>query len=708
MKQQSCQVFDRIDAVVDTILERVGNRIILGIPLGIGKPNPLVNALYHRVQANPALHLTIITALSLQKPHGSSELEKRFIDPFVERVFGDYPDLDYVLARRSNSLPANVRVIEFFVKTGDYLNNDVAQQDFLYSNYTNAARDMFAQGVNVLAQAVAVDGERLSLSGNPDVTLDLFDLLKTNPERQILKIACHNLELPFMENQAVVSPDLFDIVLTDQQCTHQIFAPPNMKVSLQDYAIATYASTLVKDGGTLQIGIGSLGDAIAKALILRDQHNDQYQALIGDLFPDGIPKLVESSVFSEGLYGCSEMFVNGFMQLIKAGLIRREVFDHLGLQTLLDQKKIGTEVNLAMLSALLQADLIKPLLRIEDVNFLKHYGIFKPQVKWISGRLQVGETGLMANVVEPASLAAIGEHCLGTRLERGIMMHGGFYLGPRDFYQALRDLTPALRQKIGMSRISFINSLGEDARLPKLQRRHARFINTTMVMSLLGAASSDSLDSGRVVSGVGGQFNFVVMADAISDARSILMLRSTHASRSKVWSNIVWSYAQTTIPRHLRDIVITEYGIADLRGQIDSECVKRMLAIADSRFQNELLQQAKQNGKIEADYQIPESQRHNSPSMIETRLRGWREKGILPDFPFGTDFTDDEVVIVRALRKLKTSVGHPLELMRVMLNSFMDEQEIPARYLERMHLDDDEMESMKIRLMRRLFIGNFG
>ena len=30
-------------------------------------------------------------------------------------------------------------------------------------------------------------------------------------------------------------------------------------------------------------------------------------------------------------------------------------------------------------------------------------------------------------------------------------------------------------------------------------------------------------------------------------------------------SNIVWSYGHTTIPRHLRDIVVTEYGVADLR-----------------------------------------------------------------------------------------------------------------------------------------------
>jgi glucose/arabinose dehydrogenase len=48
-----------------------------------------------------------------------------------------------------------------------------------------------------------------------------------------------------------------------------------------------------------------------------------------------------------------------------------------------------------------------------------------------------------------------------------------------------------------------------------------------------------------------------------------------------------------TIPRHLRDIVITEYGVADLRGQSRQRGVKRLIAIADSRFQDELVREAK-------------------------------------------------------------------------------------------------------------------
>ena len=93
---------------------------------------------------------------------------------------------------------------------------------------------------------------------------------------------------------------------------------------------------------------------------------------------------------------------------------------------------------------------------------------------------------------------------------------------------------------------------------------------------------------------------------------------------------------------------------------------------------------------------------------LGSRLRAWRERGLLPDFPFGTDFTADELVIIRALRKLKDNVHHPLELAKMLWQSFGEEGEIPARYLARMGLEHAEPESMKMRLMRRLFIGNLG
>jgi len=700
--------FNDTERAIDAVLAAVGNRIVLGIPLGIGKPNHFVNALYRRVKESPAFHLKIITALSLEKPRASSELEKRFLDPFVKRVFGDYEDLDYVRARRTNCLPQNIEVVEFFMKTGEYLTNDLAQQDYIYSNYTHAARDMLMQGVNLLAQAVAVDDSRanvrLSLSSNPDTTLDMLDLIAADPTRSVLTVACYNRKMPFMENEAAVDSSLFDVVIGDPKNTHDLFAPPNMQISPQDYAIGLYAGAMVKDGGTLQIGIGSLGDAIAHSLILRDQQNNAYRKMITDLFGGTVPAAAQLEPFSEGLYGCSEMFVSGFMKLIEQGVIRRAVYDHPGLQHLLNERKITSKVTPHMLSVLRDRRLIAPILTAADVDFLKQYGIFKPDVELQDGVLKLDGQTAAATVVDAATIDAIAKLCLGQELTHGIIMHGGFFLGSREFYQSLRDLPPEMRAKIGMSRISSINDIFGREEITRPQRHNARFINCTMLTTLLGAAASDSLDSGRVVSGVGGQYNFVAMAHLLPQARSILMLRATRCSHGKLMSNIVWNYGQTTIPRHLRDIFVTEYGFADLRGMTDSECVKRMLAIADSRFQESLLEQAKSNGKIAKNYEIPAAQRNNTPESIDAKLRIWRQRGMLPDFPFGTDFGAEELVIVKTLKKLKSCTEHPLQLLRLLLKPISGDKNAFAPYLQRMQLE--KVEGLKMRLMRRLFVGN--
>jgi hypothetical protein len=255
-----------------------------------------------------------------------------------------------------------------------------------------------------------------------------------------------------------------------------------------------------------------------------------------------------------------------------------------------------------------------------------------------------------------------------------------------------------------MTRIDFINQLYGNEDLKRAQRRKARFMNTTMIMTLLGAAASDALESGQVVSGVGGQYNFVAMSHALPDARLIMMLRATHDNKDGLKSSIVWNYGNVTIPRHLRDVVITEYGIAELRGQPDGEVVKRLLAIADSRFQDDLVRQAKANGKLAADYEVPERYRNNTPHAIAERLQPWAEAGLLPDFPFGTDLTDDELHIVRALKKLKHATRHPAELVSMAVRSLWEGKEAPRAYLERMGLADAH--SFKDLFVRRLFAGN--
>lgn len=697
------RLFTRIDDCLDDVITKMGPRLALGIPLGIGKPNPLVNALYARAKANPGLKLRILTALSLEKPKAGSDMEARFLDPFVERVFGNYPDLDYVRDRHKGQLPANVDVVEFFLKSGDYLHNDYVQQNYLNSNYTHAARDMLIQGVNVLAQAVAIRERggttEYSLSCNPDVTLDALDLIRANGKK-VYTILVVNRELPFMEGGAVVDASIADAIIDDPCCTHTLFSAPNMKVTQSDYAIGMHVSTLVKDGGTLQIGIGSLGDAIAHALILRERHNSAYVDAAGRL---GAPDS-DLEPFREGLYGCSEMFVNGFMALIDAGILRREVFAHEGLQSLLNEGKLTLDVKGTTLPTLIEAGLIQEALTPSNVEFLKKFGIFKEDVILHGRHLKIGghETGI--DLGDPNTLAAVNQHCLGSRLKGGIFMHGGFFLGPRDFYAKLHALTPELRAGIDMTRISYINQLYGHEKLAALQRRNTSFVNTCMMMTLLGAAVSDGLDSGKLVSGIGGQYNFVAQGHALPDARSILMLRATRQANGQTASNIVWNYGHNTIPRHLRDMVVTEYGIADLRGQTDSEIIKRLLAVTDSRFQPELLAQARAAGKIEPGYEIPEAQLHNLPDALSQRLKPLLDAGLLPDFPFGSDFTPEELAIIRILQRMKGSAEHPMQLVKALVTSMTDDKEVPAAWLERLQLDHPE--TLKEKLLRQLFIGN--
>src|SRR5262249_24586123 len=161
-----------------------------------------------------------------------------------------------------------------------------------------------------------------------------------------------------------------------------------------------------------------------------------------------------------------------------------------------------------------------------------------------------------------------------------------------------------------------------------------RFVNTTMMVTLLGAAVSDGLADGRVVSGLGGQYNFVSMAHALPGARSILCVRATRTSGGVTTSNIVWNYPHTTIPCHHPDVVITEYGIADLRGRTDHEIIAALLNIADSRFQDALLAQAKAAHKIAADYRIPDAYRDNTPARLTRALAGHRAKGFFSEYPF--------------------------------------------------------------------------
>jgi hypothetical protein len=239
-----------------------------------------------------------------------------------------------------------------------------------------------------------------------------------------------------------------------------------------------------------------------------------------------------------------------------------------------------------------------------------------------------------------------------------------------------------------MRRVSEVNELyGGNETLERLQRRDARFFNSCMMATALGAAVSDQLEDGRVVSGVGGQYNFVAMAHALPSARSVLMLRAVRAARHGAQSSIVWNYGHTTIPRHLRDLYISEYGIADVHGKADEDCIVAMTGIADARFQDALVDDAKRNRKLRRDFVAPSTWTRNTPASLGARLAPLQADGILPDYPLGSDFTDVEQHLVKALGWLKTNTASTGAKLRVVAHAFGAGASTDKEALARMRLE---------------------
>lgn len=631
-----------LNNAVKVLLERTGGQIVLAAPLGLGKPHRVLNAIYDAVEKDINCRLDIYTALSLTPPKPGADLEKRFLQPFLDRHFGtDFPSLRYAVAQRNDSLPNNIAVHEFYMQSGGLLNSSKAQHHYSSLNYTHVARALAEKNINVLVQKVAREpgGTGLSLSCNPDISFDLLDEIKRLGKHRPLLIAEVDPHLPWIGGTAAVAGDFFDIVLELPEPAPKLFAPPRQAVSDAEYAIGLRASALIKDGGTLQIGIGSLSDALCHALVLRHQSNPEYRAILNQLAPgyldSDLVKLVGGAEpFSIGLYGASEMVNDGFMCLYNAGILKRRVLD--------DVELMQRENN----NSLSEAD--------------KH-------------RLQ----------------------------DEGHWLDGGFYLGSQDLYQWLRELPELEKKGIGMTRISHINELyGGNEGLERLQRRDARFCNTCMMMTALGAATSDALEDGRVVSGVGGQYNFVAMAHALHNGRSILMFRALREQGHSAQSNVLWNYGHTTIPRHLRDIAVNEYGVANLRGASDEQCVKSMLSICDARFIPKLLKTAKRELKLDRAFEAPSAWSLNCAAQLSILLKSFREKSLLPDYPLGCDFTPVELRLIKALGYLKTETASRLGKVSTITRALLSNSTSDIEAMQRMNLQQPK--TLKEKLAAKL------
>ena len=614
--------FDSPDRLATAIVEAIGKKIVLGLPVGLGKAVHVANALYEKAVDDPAISLTIFTALTLEVPQPGSNLERRFLEPLAARLYSKWPSLAYADAVRRQELPQNIRVREFYFRPGAYLGNQLAQRTYTSLNYTQVAGELLKLGVNVIAQLVARDAGnagKLSLGTNPEVTLDLLPELERcrAAGAPFALVGQVNDDLPYMYGDAEQPLERFDFLLDAPACQYPMFGLPNRKVACRDFAAGMHVASLVPDGGTLQLGIGSLSDAVAHCLILRQHKPEIFRDILARL-PGGpssgrrpdLPLYTEP--FREGIYIATELLSDAACALFDADIVQR-------------------------------------------------------------GAGEGDDT------------------CL----------HAGFIIGSRALYERLRTMPESRRRRISMTSISFVNRLYGDEAVKRLQRRQARFVNETMMVTLLGAAVSDSLDEGRIISGVGGQFDFVRMAHALDDAHSILVFGSQRLHKGKPQSNILWQYGHTTVPRHYRDIFANEYGIAATRGQCDQDIIASLLNIADSEFQSSLLTSARNSGKIAANYVIPGNAAENTPAALASVFNDPAVARHFPPYPLGTDFSPVEQQLADALTSLKNSTARRGSRMRTLAAAAIQrpaEQQREA--LERMGLSDPG--SFRERISQRL------
>jgi acyl-CoA hydrolase len=129
-------------------------------------------------------------------------------------------------------------------------------------------------------------------------------------------------------------------------------------------------------------------------------------------------------------------------------------------------------------------------------------------------------------------------------------------------------------------------------------------INNTTQMDLQGQAASES-SGHRHISGTGGQLQFVRGAYASKGGKSFVCLSSTYERKGVRKSRIVLELTPgnvVTTPRSDMMFVVTEYGIANLKGRSVPERAQALIGLAHPDFRDELSREARVRGLLPRNF----------------------------------------------------------------------------------------------------------
>ena len=147
-------------------------------------------------------------------------------------------------------------------------------------------------------------------------------------------------------------------------------------------------------------------------------------------------------------------------------------------------------------------------------------------------------------------------------------------------------------------------------------------INGALAIDIHGQVVADTI-AGDQFSGIGGAEDFVAGAGLELSDRSLICLPSTFDKDGELQSRIVPWFgpgAVITTPRHQVDVIVTEYGVAELEGKTVQERGEALAAIAHPQFRDELLAAAERacEGPLACRHDGPLRER---PCLYATRRR---------------------------------------------------------------------------------------
>ncbi len=119
-------------------------------------------------------------------------------------------------------------------------------------------------------------------------------------------------------------------------------------------------------------------------------------------------------------------------------------------------------------------------------------------------------------------------------------------------------------------------------------------VNNALLVDLTGQVASESIGP-RIWTGTAGQLAFMIAGRYSPGGRSISVLPSSHVINGERRTRIVSMLPEgtvVTVPRTLVDYVVTEYGVATLRGKTLRERIGELIAVAHPDFRAELRKEA--------------------------------------------------------------------------------------------------------------------